>query len=190
MANEYLDDTLHEIGLITKKVQAEFGRLSAGQLNWKPAEDSWSISQCLDHIIKTNHQYFPVFEAVSQGRKKRTIWEMLPVLPGFWGRMMLKALSSTSKKYKSPAIFRPSVSNIPDSIVADFVRHQQNLTRLIKATDHVNHEKTIVTSPASFLITYTLKDCINICAVHEERHFLQAKRVMKQKGFPGQPVTA
>ncbi|MGV3587735.1 MAG: DinB family protein [Adhaeribacter sp.] len=190
MANEYLDDTLHELGLITKKVQAEFGRLSAEQLNWKPAENAWSIGQCLDHLIKTNHQYFPIFEAVSQGRKKRTIWEMLPLLPGFWGRMLLKGLASTSKKFKTPKIFKPSASRIPDNIVADFVRHQQDLTRRIKATDTVDHAKTIVTSPASPIITYSLKDCVNICAVHEERHFLQAKRVMKQKDFPGKPINA
>ena len=189
MANEYLADALHELDLITKKVQAEFGRFSADQLNWKPTEDSWSIGQCLDHLIKTNQLYFPVFEAVSQGRKRRTFWEMLPGLPGFWGRLMLKGLASTSKKFKSPAVFKPATSNIPATIVADFVQHQQDLIRRIKATDTVNHAKTIVTSPASPVITYSLQDCVNICAVHEERHFLQAKRVMKQKDFPGQPVT-
>lgn len=190
MANEYLDDTLHEFGLITKKVQAEFGSLSGAQLNWKPTENAWSIGQCLDHLIKTNRQYYPIFEAVSQGRKKKTVWEMLPWLPRLWGRLLLKGLASTSKKFKAPAIFKPSASSIPDSIVEDFVRHQQDLIRRIKATDQVNHEKIIVTSPASFLITYSLKDCVNICAVHEERHFFQAKRVMKQKDFPGKPVNA
>ncbi len=186
MTNGYLDDTLHELGLISKKVQAEFGRLSGAQLNWKPAEDKWSIGQCLDHLIKTNQQYFPIFEAVSQGRKKKTFWEMLPGMPGIWGKMLLKSLDpSSEKKNKSPAIFRPTNSNVPESIVTDFVRHQQELTQLIKATDTVNHEKTIVTSPASPIITYSLKDCVNICAVHEERHFLQAKRVLKQKNFPG-----
>ncbi|MDB5263389.1 MAG: damage-inducible protein DinB [Adhaeribacter sp.] len=186
MANEYLENALHELGLITKKVQAEFGKLSVDQLNWKPAADSWSIGQCLDHLIKTNRLYFPIFEAVSQGRKKRTFWEMLPGFPGIWGRMMLKGMASTTKKYKTPAVFKPAASNIPASIVVDFVQHQQDLTRRIKAASNVDHAKTIVTSPASPVITYSLQDCINICAVHEERHFLQGKRVMKQKDFPGQ----
>jgi len=191
MANEYLEDALHELGLITKKVQAEFGRLSAAQLNWKPAEDKWSIGQCLDHLIKTNQQYFPLFEAISQGRKKKSFWGSLPGLPGFWGRMMLKGLAASSnKKFKAPAVFKPSSSNIPGSIVSDFVQHQQELTRLIKATATVNHDKTIVTSPVSPVITYSLKDCVNICAIHEERHYLQAKRVIQQKNFPGNPVTA
>lgn len=185
MANDYLNDTLHEFGLITKKVQAEFGKLSEAQLNWKPTADAWSVGQCLDHLIKTNRQYYPILEEISQGHKKNTFWEYIPILPRLWGRLMLKSLDpGSTRKLKAPAVFRPGNDKVPGSIVSNFVQHQQDFIRLIKATDHVNHEETIITSPASAFITYSLKDCINICAVHEERHFLQAKRLLQQQDFP------
>jgi hypothetical protein len=185
MQNQYLEDLLHEVSLISKKVQAEFGRLSVEQLNWKPSPDQWSIAQCLDHLIQSNRQYFPLLEAVANGTRKQSFMEKLPGLPGFFGKMMLKALDpSNQKKLKSPASFQPSASQLPPTIVADFVQQQQQLTRLIKATDHVDHQKTIVSSPVSGLITFSLKDGISIIVVHEERHFMQAKRLLQATGFP------
>lgn len=186
MQNQYLEDLLHEVSLITKKVQVEFGRLSVGQLNWKPTSDQWSIAQCLDHLIKSNEQYFPLLESVANGIYKESFMERLPFLPGFFGRLMLKTLDpSNLKKLKTPAIFEPAASQLPVSIVTDFVQHQQALTRLLKATDRfANHEKIIVSSPVSGFITFSLKDAINILVVHEERHFMQAKRLLRANGFP------
>jgi DinB superfamily len=188
MQNQYLEDLLHEVSLITKKVEAEFGRLDAGQLNWKPSPDQWSIAQCLDHLIRANGEYFPLLEGVAQGTRKRSFMEKLPVLPGFFGNLMLKAMDpANQKKLRSPAPFRPGASQLPGSIVADFVQHQQQLIRLIRATDNVDHEKTIVSSPISGLITFRLRDTIRIIVVHEERHFMQAKRLFKATGFPNPP---
>jgi hypothetical protein len=185
MHNQYLEDLLHEVSLITKKVQAEFGRLNTGQLNWKPAPDQWSVAQCLDHLIKANQQYFPLLEGVANGTRKKSFMEKLPVLPAIFGKMMLKALDpSNEKKLKAPASFKPGASELPPSIVSDFVQHQQQLIRLIRATDTVDHEKTIVSSPISGLITFSLQNATCIIVVHEERHFMQAKRLLKASGFP------
>lgn len=185
MQNPYLEDLLYEVGLISKKVQADFGRLNAQQLNWKPAADQWSIAQCLEHLIKSNEQYFPLLEGVAKGSRKTTFMERLPGLPGFFGKMMLKALDpANTKKLKSPASFAPAASQLPATIVADFVRHQQQLIRLVQATSHVDHARTVVSSPVSGLITFRLQDAVRILVVHEERHFMQAKRVLRAQGFP------
>jgi DinB superfamily len=185
MQNQYLEDLLHEVSLITKKVQSEFGRLSTEQLNWKPSPNQWSIAQCLDHLIITNQQYFPIYEGVAKGTRKKTFMEKLPGLPALFGKMLLKALDpSNEKKLKCPALFQPAASQLPTTIVADFVRHQQELIQVIKATDRVDHASTIISSPVSGLITFSLEDGIRITVVHEERHFMQAKRLLKANGFP------
>jgi hypothetical protein len=186
MQNQYLEELLHEVNLITKKVQVEFGRLSAGQLNWKPAPDQWSIGQCLDHLITSNRQYFPMLESIAQGTRKPSLMERIPGLPGFFGKLLLKSLDpSNQKKRKTPAVFQPGTGQLSAAIVGDFVQHQQALTRLLKALGPVgDHEKLIVSSPVSGLITYSLQDAIRIIVVHEERHFMQAKRLLKANGFP------
>jgi hypothetical protein len=35
----------------TREVEAQLGGLSAGQLNWKPNPEEWSLGQCLNHLI-------------------------------------------------------------------------------------------------------------------------------------------
>ncbi len=37
----------------------------------------------------------------------------------------------------------------------------------------------------SRLVTYSLMDAYRIIVVHEQNHFVQAKRVMEWPGFPG-----
>ena len=54
----------------------------------------------------------------------------------------------------------------------------------MKATEHLNLEKIVVTSPAAAAITYSLMDAYRIIVVHEQRHFQQAKRVIQESGFP------
>jgi hypothetical protein len=34
-----------------EKVKIEFQNITHRQLNWKPAPDSWSMGQCLDHLV-------------------------------------------------------------------------------------------------------------------------------------------
>jgi hypothetical protein len=34
-----------------EKVKNEFENITQEQLNWKPAPESWSIGQCLDHLV-------------------------------------------------------------------------------------------------------------------------------------------
>ena len=45
---------------ISKQSLSEFGSLTSEQLNWKPASNTWSIAQNLDHLIVVNETYYPV----------------------------------------------------------------------------------------------------------------------------------
>ncbi|MGH7471115.1 MAG: DinB family protein [Longimicrobiales bacterium] len=44
-----------------------------GQLNWKPAPDSWSVGQCLDHLININREYDPTFDRIQKGEHERRL---------------------------------------------------------------------------------------------------------------------
>jgi hypothetical protein len=160
-----------------------FGQLSASQLNWKPSADRWSVAQCFDHLLTTNKGYFPIIESVLAG-EKQTFWESMPLLPGLAGKLLIKSLDPAStRKLKAPKRFAPAQSDIRDSIINDFIDQQEKLVERMKATEHLNLEKIIVTSPAAAAITYSLMDAYRIIVVHEQRHFQQAKRVTEESGF-------
>ena len=174
-----------EAGKIGDETSATFGHLSAGQLNWKRSVEEWSIGQCLDHLIMTNRPYFPLIERIVAGGRKRKLWERVPLVPALFGRLMLGAVSPASaRKVKARKSFEPAASAVDGQIISSFISHQDELMRLMKATENLELEKIIITSPVSSLVTYSLLDGYRIVITHERRHFLQAERVMAAEEFP------
>jgi hypothetical protein len=175
-----------ELRQVADDARSTYGSLSAEQLNWKPAEKSWSIAQCFDHLITTHSLYFPLFERLAAGEVKTNFLENYSPLSGFFGRFLIKSMRpENEKKMKTTAKARPSASEIGGDIIERYGDHQaQMIEHLRKLPPDIDPAKTFVTSPLMGLVTYSLDDCYTILAVHGPRHFNQAKRVMEMDGFP------
>lgn len=165
--------------------KAAFGSLTVDQLNWKPAAKTWSVAQCLDHLIVTHSLYFPLFEKLANGTSTPTFWEKMSPLSVFFGRFLIKSLDPANvKPMKTTAKAQPSSSDIDAGIVDRFVAHQDELiTALQKLPDDIDMSTTI-TSPLMRFVTYSLDDCLTFVPMHCRRHFNQAKRVTVAEGFP------
>ena len=169
---------------IANEAKSTFGQLTPSQLNWKPSADRWSVAQCFDHLLTSHQGYLPIVDSVLAG-KKRTFWERMPVLPGLAGKLLIKSLEpTTTRKMKAPKHFEPAQSDISGSVINDFVDQQGNIVQKMKATEHLDLERIVITSPAAGAVTYSLMDAYRIIVVHEQRHFQQAKRVMEESSFP------
>jgi hypothetical protein len=180
-----LSDILSEAAAISQRAQAVFGQLNVEQINWKPNAESWSVGQCFDHLITANREYFPQIDQIIRGEKRTTLWQSMPFLPGFFGRMLINAVSpNASKKVKAPKLFQPSSSNIDPQIISQFAAHQNEVIDKMKTTEGMELEKIIIYSPVAKIVTYSLFDTYRIIVVHERRHFKQAQRVMETPGFP------
>ena len=107
------------------------------------------------------------------------------MLPGLAGKLLIKSLDPAStRKLKAPKKFEPAQSDISGSVINDFVDQQDKIVEKMKATEHLDLEKIVITSPVAAAITYSLMDAYRIIVVHEQRHFQQAKRVTEESGFP------
>lgn len=180
-----LPQILEEADTIIRDVQSSFGRLSATQLNWKPSADQWSVAQCLQHLIATNLEMTPIFDAAIKGAKRTTFLERLPLLPSLWGRIMVKVIGPGGKqKYKALPRVTPTESNIDPQIVGHFTTHQEEVIGKMRALQKLYPEKIVMTSPFASFITYSLLDACRIIVLHERRHFQQAERVMAMSEFP------
>lgn len=180
-----LDSLISQAGAIANDARQVFGSLSPSQLNWKPSPERWSVAQCFDHLITTNRGYLPIVDDVLQGRKKSSVWQKLPVLPGFWGKILIKSLDPAStRKIRAPRKFEPAQSDVPGTIIEDFVAQQNQVIEKMRATANLDLERIVITSPAASVVTYSLMDAYRIIVVHERRHFQQAQRVTEESGFP------
>jgi hypothetical protein len=186
------DSTNGELGVqlaaleaIGEEARETFGGLSAEQLNWKPGADEWSVGQCFEHLIKTNRSFFPTLEQLARGERKGGTWERLSPFSGFFGRMVLKSVAPESaRKFKAPRGLRPSASAVDSAVVEQFTVQQGELAELMRATADLDLKRTVVTSPISGFVTYSLLDAFRIVVMHERRHFAQALRVKEAEGFP------
>ena len=175
---------IENLNMVTNDVKSAFGDLSPDRLNWKPAADSWSVAQCLDHLIKTNESFNPEFEKLIGGSRQQTFWENYSPFSGFFGNFLLKAMKNDSKKAKAPSKSIVPPSEVSGDIVDRFAAHQKAFGEKIAALDGIDMEKTVVSSPFLKVMTYRLGTALEFAVEHEKRHVRQAKRVMETAGFP------
>jgi uncharacterized damage-inducible protein DinB len=168
-----------------EKVKAEFPGITLQQLNWKPAPDSWSIGQCLDHLIISDCSYFPIFKKITEGNHKMTTWEKWNPFNALFGKILVNQLQEKVKnKLNAPKVFIPSSSNIDGGIPERFQKHLDTLLEYITGFREVDLDKTHITSPASKYVTYSLRNAVTLLIQHEYRHINQAIRVKSNEEFP------
>lgn len=183
--NEELPEIIKETHAVADQAEADFGHLSAEQLNWKPSADQWSVAQCFDHLIVTNSGYFPLIQEISAGRYRPSLKERLPLLPRFFGSVVLSAVQPEAKrKFKATANFQPASSVIGGDIISKFKAHQEDVVKHMRMTESLDLRKVIITSPVASFMTYSLLDAYKVLVAHERRHMAQAKRVTQSPGFP------
>jgi DinB superfamily len=181
-----LSEVVSALRTISTDAESYFSSLSSEQLNWKPAITSWSVAQCFDHLITINSLYFPLFERLRSPNVSPTIWERYSPLSGFFGRYLIKNLNPDySGKMNTSKKAYPSFNEIDYTIIERFIEHQRHLAEHIRSISReLDLKKTIITSPLMGFVTYSVDDCLTVLVVHEQRHFLQAQRVMRSQEFP------
>lgn len=182
--DERIEQVKSELKAVADDAAATFGSLSETQLNWKPAADSWSIAQCLDHLIKTDGQFDPEFLSIASGTRKNTTWQSISPFSGMMGRFLVKTLDNDAKKAKAPSKDIVPPSEIEAGIVDRFRSHIETVATGIEACSGVDRKKTILSSPFLRVLTYSLDDALTVLVAHHRRHVRQAKRVMANDSFP------
>ncbi|MFL6335213.1 MAG: DinB family protein [Pyrinomonadaceae bacterium] len=183
--NGELDGLVAELLAVASDASKVFGGLSAAQLNWKPSAEQWSVGQCFDHLIVTNSTFFPAIEKVAAGTFKSSLWGRVSPLSGFFGRYILDALDpAKGRKIRAPRAFLPAESDVDAEVIGRFVANLSEVAARMRATRGVDLRRTVITSPAMALVTYSLFDVYRIFVAHGRGHFEQARRVTQSAGFP------
>ncbi len=167
------------------KVKTEFSGLRSEQLNWKPSPDSWSIGQCLEHLIVSDCSYFPVFENIAGNTHLMTAWQKWSPFSGLFGKMLADQMQEkVKKKLKTPKVFVPSYSDMDTGILERFQKHLDSLLEYIGFMKDIDIDKIRITSPAAKFVTYNLRYTVMMLVPHLHRHINQAMRVKQKEDFP------
>jgi hypothetical protein len=174
-----------ELDAIARDTQSLFGRLDERQLNWRPDATAWSVAQCFDHLLNANREMFQAMDAARDPARPRTVWQKLPILPGVFGRLLIKSQTPDSKrKFTAPRQATPSSSTIDAGIIERFGAHQLEAAARVRALDGSGADRIVMVSPFVAFIAYSVLDGCRLLVAHERRHFEQARRVTRESGFP------
>lgn len=169
-----------------ERAEKTFSSLSSNQLNWKINPDSWSVGECLSHLINSNKLYLNKFSSILNSQPKgeeRDFSYKQTIL----GAMITKGVDPANvKKTKTFKVFFPNASNIKRYILDDYIRKSKELITLTERMKHIDLKKIKFSSPANILIRLNLGDPLIFIPKHDERHLIQAERVKNQQEFPNQ----
>jgi len=148
-------------------------KLAAPALN-----GGWSITQCLWHLNSYGQYYFPLIESAING--KELLDNELIFKSGWLGEYFTKMMSPSprSKKMKAFKMHIPPNSAIPQLEVAEFIRQQELLLKLLRVAANCDLNKIRIPISIGKVIRLKLGDVFQFIVAHDERHLQQARRNM------------
>ena len=169
-----------EIAELMAIFNRQFKDLSAEVLNWKPDQTSWSIAQCLEHMIITDNLYLGELDKINDGNYKRTAWHRIPFIPDILGNLLVKTVSpDNKKKVRTFRLFEPTSSNLPQSIINDFLEHLVSMKKIFAKTIKIQDINMVMHSPVNNMITLRIRHVLETLTLHTERHLIQATNVLQ-----------
>ena len=173
------DRWIKSINDTTDDFVRSFGRLTLGQLNWKPNAVTWSIAQNIDHLITINSSYFPILDDLEAGAYRVPFTGKIKPLVPFLGNLILRSVQPDRKrKMKTFSIWEPTSDYLSGDIVAQFQSHQEDLMTKIVAHKHLIRRNPVISSPANRFVVYRLQTAFEIMIMHERRHYVQAAELL------------
>ncbi len=167
-----------------ERAKKSFTHLSVSQLNWKSHPDSWSVGECLSHLVNSDGLYLikieNIINSLPTGSEKD-----FPYKQSFMGKLIVRGVDpSNVKKTKTFKVFFPASSSIQKNIIDEYISSSKNFIELNQKMLSFDLRKYKLSSPVNKLIRLNLGDPLIIIPKHDERHLNQAERVMSQKIFP------
>lgn len=180
----YLRRLLADVRGIRDRARTLFGGLTERQLHWSPDPGSWSVAQCLDHLLRANRAYLERLEPAVESLRVEASAD--PVLRGgrLGGWLASAAGPDPRLKIPAPGQFRPAVDGTGDDVVARFLEQQDRILALLRDARGRDLDAARVGSPVLPLIRVRVTDALQLVVGHEQRHLDQAERTMDSAGFP------
>ena len=180
--SEYLTTDLTKLSgqfeVAKKHIEELLKDLTDDNLNQRPAGNSWSVAECIDHLSKIGKDYTGLIEAeINRGRENNIVSN--GTYSFTWiGKMFFKPIEPPVKrKFKAPKIWKPVQEHSIEKTKTEFLSLQDKFIELLKKAKGLNLNKLKVVSPATRLVRFNLIDILNVLAAHQRRHLWQAEQV-------------
>lgn len=147
------------------------------ELNWKPAPDSWSALECMEHLVRYGKFYLPEIRSriAESNHAPRELFKT-----GLLGDYFAKSLAPKEKlnKMKTFQYMNPNGSKLDHSVLYTLIAQQKEMLDLLDLARGVDLTKTKTSISISKLIKLRLGDTFRVVIYHEQRHMVQVANVL------------
>ncbi len=175
-----LQGMLAQIEAIKAEGRAVTAGLSDDKLNWHPAEGSWSILDCLEHLNVGVTKTLPAFDrSIAEGRLKGQV-SGGPFRYGWFARMVVSSMEPPPKfRMHAPRLIRvaPSTTRRSAEVLPEFVRVRDQLAERVRQANGLDLAHVRLISPVNRLLRVPLGCYFDFILAHERRHLWQARNV-------------
>jgi hypothetical protein len=174
-----LTELLDRTELVKANTQP-FTRLDNGQLNEKPAPGKWSIAEIFEHLYITHGIYIRSIlpRITSAPDKPGTIYKSNWFGDWVYERIMPRP-DGTIRKMKAPK-FLHATGNVLDgkAVLDHFLQQLDAIEDILQHSATKDLQKIKIPLSINRLLKLQLGDCLRFLSAHNERHVLQAQRVL------------
>lgn len=169
----------------TAQVAALTAGLTEAALNWQPTPTSWSIGQCLDHLLRTNESALAAIcqtVEVNRDELRPRSGEIRPA--GWFSRWFVARIGPDSdSKFRAPQKIVPA-SRVAGDVATRFRQTQNALERFVTEFGTADLGALRYPNPLIPVARWTVDTGLLILIRHNARHLQQADKVKLSAGFP------
>ncbi|WP_224744174.1 DinB family protein [Pontibacter aquaedesilientis] len=157
-------------------VISSFAPMDLSLLLHKPAPDSWSILECLEHLNRYSRYYNP---ALAKAIASNSGGNFLQTISYSWlGKKSLDMVRpDNGKKNTTLKRMNPNDSQLGRQTLEEFLDHQTELLQLLDKAKGANLNKKAIPVEFFKLLKLRIGETLEFMVLHQERHLQQALRV-------------
>ena len=173
-----LQEYARQFTAITRDAEVLLQVLTEAQLTWRENAGTWSVADCLNHLVVTGNQSLAhIYTAMVDARTRRLLGRG-PFRHGVVGNWLIGLMDAPPTiKFKAPKAYRPAPDASVSQIVSTFFLLQHGLIRALEEADGIDLARVKVGNPVSRWLRLSLGQEFALTAAHERRHLWQAAQV-------------
>ncbi|QHV97744.1 DinB family protein [Spirosoma endbachense] len=161
----------------------EFRHLSDARFLQAPTPAQWSVAQCLEHLNSYGLYYIPLIEKAIQTGEQHNLTAKDVFSSGWLGNYFAESMrpgadGAIRLKMKAVKNHTPDAQLNPRDVLTEFSRQQAQLQSLLERAQHIDIGKLRIPISIASWIKLSLGDTFRFLIAHEQRHVLQAQKVL------------
>ncbi|SNC77201.1 DinB superfamily protein [Hymenobacter gelipurpurascens] len=172
----FLTDLDHRLSSIETILQQELLPLPEAVLNHKPAPQSWSVLECLEHLNRYGRYYLPALEQ-ALGHSGTALRPTEEVTFSWLGRKSYEMVRPENRKaHNTLARMNPARSHLGRTVLQEFREQLSFLKTLLPLAYHTNLNRKAVPVEFFRLLKLQVGEALLFVVAHMQRHVQQAQR--------------